>query len=421
VERSLTPAEAVTPTPAERSLAAAEPLPPPSAAEIERLELSLTLANGLALIDMRGIPFAVSAMSSALELNVPALLQRASATFVSLTAGLFFNPLIEPALALCRELTNALGTPHARALLCAAEGDAAHFSGRFLVAEAAYEQAERILLESCVGAHRELASVRNGAVLIEYAQKGDFRSLLDRTLGWQADAAARGDTFHENVLRVAHSIVWIAQDKTDKARRELELAATRWPTGGGAYEVGMLAFCDVLDRYEGREDVHLRPLQGRDEIVNSPAAQTPFLAGYVYLQRAWGALRALATTNARGERGIVEAAIASLRSLGPEIWLAVADAYQANLDFLAGARETALELLSAAESRFRQLHMRCLAACARMRQGELSGGAFGARLEGEAAAELRQLGVANPGRFTRAYFSVFDAEMLSQLTLLTNG
>jgi eukaryotic-like serine/threonine-protein kinase len=84
---------------------------PPTLVELERLELSLALANGLALIDMRGIPFAITALSAALALSDPALLHRACATFVSLTAGLFFNPLIEPALGLCRHLTYQLGTP----------------------------------------------------------------------------------------------------------------------------------------------------------------------------------------------------------------------------------------------------------------------------------------------------------------------
>jgi serine/threonine protein kinase len=405
---------------AARGIARVPRATPPTAAELERLELRLSLANGLALIDLRGIPFAITALDAALSLDDVALLHRACATFVTLTAGLFFNPLIEPALGMCRELTHELGTAYARALSCAAEGEAAHFSGRFLVAEAAFEQAERILLESCIGAHRELASVRNGAVLIEYAQKGDFQSQLERTLGWQADAAARGDTFHENVLRVAHSIVWIAHDQPDKARAELALAAEQWPQGAGAYEVGMLEFGDVLDRYEGREGVHHRPLQGRDDIVQSPAASTPFLAGYVHLQRAWGSLRAIgAGRHSAAERAMAATAIAALRALGPDIWQAVADAYQANLDYLGGARESALAQLVAAERRFRQLHMRCLAACARKRHGELSGGEFGARRQREADAELRQLGVACPDRWSSAYFSVFDPARTSDLTLLT--
>jgi hypothetical protein len=86
---------------------------------------------------------------------------------------------------------------------------------------------------------------------------------------------------------------------------------------------------------------------------------------------------------------------------------------------LGGARESALAQLVAAEGRFRQLHMRCLAACARKRHGELSGGELGARRQREADAELRQLGVARPDRWSSAYFSVFDPARTSDITLLT--
>ena len=384
------------------------------------VELGLSIADGLALVDPRGVPFAIGALQQALELDDPALLQHALATFVTLTAGLYFNPLIEPALALCRELTDELDTPYARALLYAAQGEAAHFSGRFLVAEAVFEQAERLLLEACVGTNRELSAVRNGSVLIEYAQKGDFASQLERTLGWQAAAQAHGNVFHENVLRIAHSIVWIAQDDPERARRELERTARAFAHGGGAYEVGMLEFWDIIDRYEGRADVHLRPLQGRNDIVESPAAQSPFLAGYVHLQRAWGAIRRLAGPQpTAAERALATGSVRALRTLGPEIWQAAADAFEGNLLFLAGDRDEALAILQRAETTFRRLHMRCLAACARLRHGELSSGAFGERLVREATAELAGLGVRRPERWSRAYFSLFDPEQAPVLTLLT--
>ncbi|MEY4510604.1 MAG: hypothetical protein RLZZ450_2726 [Pseudomonadota bacterium] len=384
--------------------------------EREQLELCLTLANGLAMIDLRGVPFALRALYLALELGDPEPLQRAAACFVRVTAGLFHNDLIEPVLTLCRALTAQLGTAYARALCQTAEGEAAHFTGRFSHAEAAFEQAERILLESCVDATRELAAVRNGAVLIEYAQKGDFRSQLTRTLRWQADAEARHDVFHASVLRLAHAIVWIAQDQPDKARAEL--AARRWQRRGSPYEIGMLLFADVADRYEGDDDAHLHPLQGDQELLTSPAVATPFLSGYIHLQRAWGCIRALAAgRHSRGERALVHTSIAALRALGPAIWQAVADAYEANLLYLAGDREAALSLLDGAERTFRSLHMRCLGACARRRHGELAGGEFGARLIVEASRELAQLGVARPERWARAYFSLFDPALGNGLTL----
>jgi tetratricopeptide (TPR) repeat protein len=370
------------------------------------------------LVDLRGIPFAMQALSLALDLAEREPLQRASAAFVVLTAGLFQNPLIEPVLALCRELTRELGTPYARALLRQAEGEAAFFTGNFLAAEFAFERAEQLLLDECIGAHRELAAARNGLALIEYAQKGDFQSQLQRTLAWQADAEARGDVFHANVLRVAHSIVWIARGDPSRARAELRRAAVPLAGRASAYHVGQLLFADVADRYEGRDDAHWRPLQGDVQVLASPAAQTPFLAGYIELHRAWGSIRALAAgRHVRGERELARGAISSLRALGPEVWRSVAHAFEANLCFLEGARDAALDHLQHAERGFRALHMSCLAACARLRHGELAGGSFGERLIAEGQRELQALGVAQPSAWSRAYFSLFEPDSASALTL----
>jgi hypothetical protein len=53
--------------------------------------------------------------------------------------------------------------------------------------------------------------------------------------------------------------------------------------------------------------------------------------------------------------------------------------------------------------------MLCLAACARKRRGQFTRDEVGQRLEDEAERELRALGVAKPERWTRAYWSMFDA------------
>jgi hypothetical protein len=52
--------------------------------------------------------------------------------------------------------------------------------------------------------------------------------------------------------------------------------------------------------------------------------------------------------------------------------------------------------------------MPCLAACARKRRGQLARSALGDRLQTEADAELRALGVASPDRWARAYWSMFE-------------
>jgi hypothetical protein len=405
---------------AQRGFARAPRSEAADAPSLERFELCSALANALALVDVRGVPFAILALLEAFALDEPLRLQRALCSFVSMTASLFFNPLLEPALELCRELSAEIDTPHARALLHAAEGEVAHFAGKYLQAEAAFERSERILLEACVGMNRELAAVRNGVALIEYLQKNDFQSQLALTLSWQADAQARRDLLHENVLRIAHAAVWIAQDDPVRARGELTHAARAFSGRTGAYEVGILELLDTLDRYEGRPEVHLRPLQGREDILHSSVAASPYLAGFIQFQRAWGAIRALARCEHGGdERALARSAIAAMYALPSDVGQAMGDAFQANLDYLAGQCEVALLSLQRAESTFRRLHMPGQAACARMRRGELSGGEIGARLVSEAGAALSQLGVRRPDRWTRAVFSPFEPERAAELTLVS--
>jgi len=108
--------------------------------------------------------------------------------------------------------------------------------------------------------------------------------------------------------------------------------------------------------------------------------------------------------------------IGGLRKAGLGLWLAVADALEGNLDYLEGAPERAVRLLDKSEEAFRRLHMPCLAACARKRRGQLAGGEWGSRLGDESDAELSALGVVNPERWTRAYWSMFDVSVLTVRT-----
>jgi hypothetical protein len=112
-----------------------------------------------------------------------------------------------------------------------------------------------------------------------------------------------------------------------------------------------------------------------------------------------------------GEAQAIREAMTALRRLGLEIWSAVADALESNLDYLEGQRERAIQGLEEAEQTFRRLHMLCLAACARRRRGQFNPTELGRRLELEADRELVALGVAVPERWTRAYWSVFDVQV----------
>jgi serine/threonine protein kinase len=393
-------------------LAARQPEGTPSQESLDRVELCLVLSQGLAHIDLRVLPFACEGLLAALEAGDACCLQRAAALFVINSVEYLPNPLVAPVLALCRRLTEADPTPYARASLDAAIAENAHFEGDFLEAEAAFERAERALLDSCPEATRELATVRDLAVFVQYAQKGDFATQLDRTQRWLAEADAAQDVYHASMLRVAHAIVWIAHDQPARARAELRRAQEEWLGEAGVLEVGAALYHDIIDRYEEKDLASDHETSARSALLRSPAADTPFLGGYLRLQQAWKELRALAagTSDARAGAALVTEIVSGLRANGLTIWSAVADVLEANLAFLNGDREPAVRGLDSAETKFKRAGMACLAACARRRRGEFLEGELGSRLRAEADAELHRLGVANIERWTRAYWSMFDAE-----------
>jgi len=221
------------------------------------------------------------------------------------------------------------------------------------------------------------------------------------------------------MLRVAHAIVWIAHDQPEQARSELDRAEAEWTGSAGILAVVATLYRDIVDRYTHRE----RPEQElRATILASPAAQTPSLAGYVELHAIWRAIGTIAKNGAGAARELSSAreSLLRLRTLGLEVWLGVADALEANLDYLRGDRETALQRLEESEQTFRRLHMLCLAACARKRRGQFMHAELGMRLQLEADTQLQQLGIVDVERWSRAYWSVFEPGAAELLTYVSD-
>jgi len=391
---------------------------PERALSLARVDLALACAQGLEHIDVRALLFAVRSLEAALDAGDPVRLQRAAAVFVIGTALSLPTPLIAPAFSLCKELTSQTDDPFAYGLLHAAEGQIAHFEGDFLTAEACFERAEHALTRSLTGATRELHAVRDTAVFLQYAHKGDFRSQIARTQAWLAEGEEADDLFHASMLRVAHAIVWIAHDQPEKAKRELEKSRHATTGVAGVLQVVATFYGDIVARYTEDEDALRHPPDSRARALASPAAQTPFLHGYLVLHEAWRALREAVAEGGLVDplpaAGTVRAGLVSLRTSGLGLWDAVADTLEANLVFLEGRARGECEdvaparLLIRAEQSFRRLNMPCLAACARKRRGELMRGQLGRRLEAEATTELGALGVVSPDKWTRAYWSMFS-------------
>jgi eukaryotic-like serine/threonine-protein kinase len=382
-----------------------------------RVELCLSIARCFHHVDLRGIPFALHGLLGALTLASPALLQEALAVFVMVTVSHLPNPLVEPAFARCAELARALGSAPAQALLALAEVEIEHFRGRYHEAARACEEAERTLIDGCVGVTRELGQVRSTMIVMAHSDRGDFRAYAGRAQAWIEDADRRRDRFYGNWLRAANALVWMAEDVPQRARDELARAEAAWPAAkGGTFETACALYLDAIDRYEDRPLAHEHAGQGRASVLESPVANTPLLQGYLHLHRAWGVLRELGARSSRhdelaraGLRKKAERAVKSLRRLGLPVWSAAADAFEANLCVLDGELARAAELLRQAHARFEQGQQLALAACVERRLGEVLGGLVGSAHWQSADRLLHGLGVVAPARFARAYFSPFNA------------
>jgi eukaryotic-like serine/threonine-protein kinase len=382
----------------------------------ECVDLTTSVALTLSHVDLRGLPFSFRAVRAALDLGDDALTLKACAVFVWSTVSHFPNDLVETALELCRTLVERVATPYARALYMIAQSEYQHFAGRFLVAEAECERAEHLLVSECVGVAREISGVRSLQAFMQYAHKGDFRSRVEETTRWMAEAEADGNRYQVNMLRSAHALMWLAKDRPELARSQLAAAEHNWPDGVSAFEVTVTLFLDVVDRYEGSRSAHLNVAQGRNHLLVSPMARTPMVSGYLDFQRAWGALSALARGERdNGEEKMLRRAIDSLRATNMAQWRAFADACDANYQLLRGERGASLLLLEQSEQTFRELYMLCLAACARSRRGELTKGVVGERVRQDAERELRALGVLRVDKWCRAYFSPFAAQGVTEL------
>ena len=95
--------------------------------------------------------------------------------------------------------------------------------------------------------------VRDLAVFVQYAQKGDFRTQLDRTQRWLAEAEAAQDFFH------AGDVAGRSRHRLDRAGRHGARPRGFWRGRvgdigtAGVLEVAVALYYDIIDRYEGNE------------------------------------------------------------------------------------------------------------------------------------------------------------------------
>jgi hypothetical protein len=248
---------------------------------------------------------------------------------------------------------------------------------------------------SCAGAYWEATSARH---LRHWALAylGRFRELAAEVEALLDDPETFDDVYARNYLRTGTSnLIWVAADRTDEAAAHVDAAEREWPgTGFQLQDYNVFQARIHLDLYAGRGAA----AQARLDEVRPILRRSQFLT-VQQLRIEMAHLRGCAALAAGGDPAV---ATRMAKEIDRERmrWAApLASILRAAALVRDGHRNAADAELRAAIAGFDASQMAVHAEIARLRLGELLGGADGDRRADAAIARLAELGVARAERF----------------------
>ncbi|MDB4943992.1 MAG: ATPase/protein kinase family protein [Labilithrix sp.] len=365
--------------------------------DLARIDVAFSAATGLSLSDpLRGADYAARGLLLALEAGEPVRLCRA----LALAAG---NSAVrgEPGRGRAEDLVRAaeriareIEEPRPRALALLAAGTVHFFLGEWRSARSDLERADRVLRESCRAVSWELSNTQSWTcnVLI---LSGQLREAARRLPAFMADARGREDLFAMSHLVYPTSISHIIDDDVSSAA---EVAGSF-----GSYDVsgwsaghwgGFIGVCSV-DRYRGDGPGAWRRVGASlPTLEKSMMWRSAMVRVFTTYEVGLSALAAASAGVDRREalrscdRWAKELAKENLR-YAP----ALGDLLRAGAAAVRGDKGDALEALDAAIPRLELADLGYLAACARHRKGELTGGAYGRELVEQSETYFRREGI----------------------------
>lgn len=315
----------------------------------------------------------------------------------------WLNRLLDAATALVQQ-SHARHDPEAEysdQMVLMARGVAAYFSGRWCEALETFQKVARYLRERCQGVWGEIDVVE---VLSQWARlfRGEVAEFSRLCPILYEEARQRDDLYAVSYIGMMLVEVRLAADDLDGARQALEEVKRRLPPG--CY----LAHCYALVA-EGQLHLYAGQGQAAWDWANGPvAAGTRLLQQRVRQTRIeWRLLHARSALAAAGSAAnpgpLLRAAEQDARRLEREKfpWTsALAQLLRAGAAAGRGDRTRAIERLANAVNALEAADLHLYAAAARRRQGELIGGAAGAKLVAQAEAWMTGQEIRNPARMT---------------------
>ncbi|HEY3120008.1 MAG TPA: protein kinase [Vicinamibacteria bacterium] len=308
-----------------------------------------------------------------------------------------------------RAISAQIAKPHAVAFITLAEGFLGYFEGRWTRALELLDASESMFRERCTGVAWEIHTSQLYSLRCLY-YLGRARDIDRRLKPLLDDVRHRGDLFFEAALATLfQTFLAIARDDPDQAREKLE----RLSEIGLHERFTLQRFWDLESRvllahYLGEGSKAYETL--RDRMKEYEQSGLDRIQHNRIVTRFWrgrSALAAASAADARTRPGLLREAAAHADAIQKErtIWGdGFSNLLRAGLALAADARDSAVQHLKASQTAFEAADVVGVAAmAARLRCGELTGGAEGQAMVDEAEGWLTDQGFARPDRFAAVY------------------
>jgi len=383
-----------------------------SPADMLRIDTCRGAAWALGVVDqIQGAVFQTKQLMLSLKAGEPSRVAVALAVQASFLSGEGESPdRWQALLRQAGQLLEGSDDVYAHAVLASARGTAAVLNSEYSFARVELQTAEQLLRERCPGAIAETNNARLfWAASLGYL--GRWCELNERMEGWLVDAAERGDNFVATTLRLneVSTLLWLAADDPETARRDVQQAMEGWPHRGDSVQAFFARVLPVyVELYVGdareamrRIDALLpgfyRSLLGRLKGLRAPLE---LLAGLSHIAMVKQGLGARRTHIAGAKRHLRYLAGETIAYSG--VFAAV---LRAALVAIEESEAASVPALQDALERSDAVGMAMIGACLRDRLGAVVGGERGEGLRQAAAAVFSAEGVRRPERLVSMYLS----------------
>ena len=323
----------------------------------------------------------------------------------------FVRARVPQLLATCGALSERADSPYLNGMFRMAAGMIGLVSGLWRESLKHFREAERIFSQECAGVAWELATVRTFSLwaLVYY---GGYAELCRLAPLWSQEGADRGDLFQAVSIDAGQRpLCELVAGRPDAALQMLEESLKRWTQRNYSVQLAIAVHARTsIYLYQG-EAVVAWEFLGREwpGLKRNHYLRLSGIRQWCYSTRAQSAL-ALACTTADFE-ALVRSAERDARKLegdGKPFARALAGLVRAGCASIRGAGN-AIALLEKAVADLDLADMAMIAAAARHRLGELTGGETGQALIEQSELAMRAEGVVDPARMTAMFANGFSS------------